>query len=78
MRLTAAYRRLQDALEEETGAKACIIGWARVCGPSVWRQGHPLDVEKVNRLRRSRCHLRCARLNLDYAMRCEPAEGRAC
>jgi hypothetical protein len=78
MRLTAAYRGLQDAQEEEAAAKDCIIRFSKAFGPGVWRDGHPFDVGKVNRLRRSRWHLRDARLNLDYAMRCEPTEGRAC
>jgi hypothetical protein len=78
MRLIVAYSELQDALEEEAGAKSHIIRFSKAFGPSVWREGHPLDIEKVNRLRRSRWRLRGELLNLDYAMRCEPAEGRAC
>jgi hypothetical protein len=77
MRLIVAYSELQDATEEERAAKAIIISFARAFGPSVWRQGHPLDVEKVSRMRRSRGRLIDARLNLAYAMRCEPAEGAA-
>ena len=77
MTLVRAYRVLQDATEEERAAKAIIISFARVFGPGVWRDGHPLDIAKVSRLRRSRGRLRDARLNLDSAMRHEPAEGAA-
>ncbi len=75
--IAMAYRGVLEAIEEEAKAKASVIRFARFAGPAVWLNRHPLDIEKVDRLRRSRWRLRGARLNLDYAMRCEPAEGMA-
>jgi hypothetical protein len=78
MRLIVAYSELQDATEEERAAKAIIISFARAFGPGVWREGHPLDRAKVSRPRSDRGRLIDARLNLAYALRCEPAVGRPC
>jgi hypothetical protein len=77
MTIASAYSVLRDAQDEELAAKAIIIGFSKAFGPGVWREGHPMDVWKVDRLRRARGRIRDAKLNLDYVMRHEPVAGMA-
>jgi hypothetical protein len=75
--IACAFKELQDALEEERAAKRHIVRFSKAFGPEVWLGRHPSDVEKVERLRRSRQMLRVSRLNFDWTMRHERAEGEA-
>ena len=39
--------RLHEAEERAERANSRVIAWTAACGPGVWREGHPLDREKL-------------------------------
>jgi hypothetical protein len=51
--LNLACEGLLEAIAEEAAARSTVIGWAQFAGASVWREGHPLDVERLRRLERA-------------------------
>jgi hypothetical protein len=72
-----ALRNLQDAIDEEARAKRIIVGWSRACGPGIWREGHPLDRMKVDRLKEARWRVREAQWIAAEVLRQARPEGCA-
>jgi hypothetical protein len=51
--LNLANGALAEAIAEETADAKAVIGWAQFAGAGVWREGHPLDIERLRRLERA-------------------------
>ena len=68
---------VRDATFEVETAKRAIIAWSRAAGPEVWRNRHPMDVAKVERLRCARHDLHRAWFSLDRALLASRCGGSA-
>ena len=68
---------VRDATFEVETAKRAIIAWSKAAGPEVWRNRHPMDAAKVERLRCARHTLRRARFYLEHSLLNSRGEGSA-
>jgi hypothetical protein len=70
-----ALENLRVCSEEfEAADHACQL-WSELCGPGIWREGHPLDRMKLCRRRRAKLDLKRARWYVDHALADASAAG---
>jgi hypothetical protein len=74
MSLVMAIEAYQEAQRQ---AERVCADWTAACGPGVWREGHPSDLEKLRQRQRWRDHVAVSRETLCRALEGEPTEGLA-
>ena len=62
------------AEEFESADRICQLHM-RMCGFSVWREGHALDMQKLRRRRRAKLDLKRAHWYLQYTLANTPPAG---
>src|SRR5262249_35213910 len=67
--------RVADAEAEYLAADCAGRRWQEACGRSIWREGHPLDMDKLRRRRLAKRALRFERQHLAEALALAPVAG---
>ncbi len=60
--------------EYRAADRACRL-WQEACGPGIWREGHPLDRDKLRRRRLAKRLVQVQRFLLGEALACAPIAG---
>jgi hypothetical protein len=71
-----ALENLRICTEEFEAADHVCRQWSKVCGFTVWCEGHPLDRMKLRRRRRAKLDLKRARWYVNHALAGASAAGR--
>jgi hypothetical protein len=77
MSLEGAIEAHRDAQREAAYWTRVCAAWTALCGPGVWREGHPADREKLRQRRRWRRAVANSAETLRYALAVEPPGGHA-